>query len=59
MRTKVISLCDETWKLAQEIPNFSQWVRARLLENDEARQLEQAEAERFYAENGRWPRWYQ
>ena len=59
MRQKMITLCDETWALAQAIPNFSEWVRARLLEHDEERQLEQEEAERFYAENGRWPRWFQ
>jgi hypothetical protein len=28
-------LCEETWALSGEMENFSEWVRARLLANDE------------------------
>lgn len=34
---KMISLCSETLKLAENKPNFSQWVRSQLLKSDETK----------------------
>ncbi len=36
-KIKTISLDDRTEKIANSIPNFSQWIRARLLELEEKR----------------------
>jgi len=36
-RIKTISLDGRTEKIAESIPNFSQWVRAKLLELEEKR----------------------
>jgi len=58
MRQKVITLCDETWRLAQEKPNFSEWVRAQLLQNDEERIEERKAASAFKVEHGRFPKWW-
>mgnify|MGYP003641588645 FL=1 len=49
MRTKVITLCDETWKMAQEKPNFSEWVRAQLLASDEKEIEKGKKAFKIYA----------
>ena len=59
MRTKVISLCDETWRLAQEKPNFSEWVRYQLLAYDEKRREQDKVAHEYWKEHGVWPEWYQ
>lgn len=58
MRTKVITLCDATWHLAKEKPNFSAWVRAMLLQNDEERLEERRAALEFREEHGRFPKWW-
>jgi len=59
MRQKMITLCEETWALAQAIPNFSEWVRARLLETDERRKEMDDVAFKQWKETGKWPEWYQ
>ena len=33
MRHKMVSLCPTTYEKAQKIPNFSKWVREKLLED--------------------------
>ena len=33
MRHKMVSLCPTTYEKAQKIPNFSKWVRDKLLED--------------------------
>ncbi len=33
MRHKMVSLCPTTYEKAQKIPNFSKWVRSKLLED--------------------------
>jgi len=58
MRQKVITLCDETWKMAQEKPNFSEWVRAQLLANDERRKEQDRIAQAYWKKHGTWPEWY-
>jgi len=58
MKNKMITLCDETWALAQQIPNFSEWVRARLLERDERRKEMDDVAFKQFKETGTWPEWY-
>jgi hypothetical protein len=30
-----VMLCEKTWTMSGEMENFSEWVRARLLANDE------------------------
>jgi len=37
MNHKMITLCDETLKVAQEMPNFSSWVRSKLREQMQQR----------------------
>jgi len=32
MRPRNVTLCPNTWELAMKKPNFSQWVRDKLLE---------------------------
>ena len=32
MRNKMITLCPTTYELAQKMPNFSSWVRMKLME---------------------------
>lgn len=59
MKNKMITLCDETWALAQNIPNFSEWVRAKLLETDEKRREMDDVAFKIWRETGAWPEWYQ
>ena len=58
MRTKVITLCDETWRMAKQMPNFSRWVRAQLLANDEHQIEERKAAIAFKEEHGRFPKWW-
>jgi len=58
MRTKVITLCDKTWQMAQEKPNFSEWVRAQLLANDEKRKEMDDVAYAHFKKHGTWPEWY-
>lgn len=58
MRPKVISLCDETWRLAQEMPNFSEWVRSVLLERDEQAIEDKKAAYEFKEKHGRFPKWW-
>jgi len=36
MRQKLITLCPNSFEIAQKKANFSQWVRNKLLEDDEA-----------------------
>jgi hypothetical protein len=31
MRNKSVSLCDKSYKIAQNMPNFSEWLRFQLL----------------------------
>jgi|TARA_R110002096_G_scaffold12487_1_gene44932 hypothetical protein len=31
MRNKTVSLCDKSYKVAQNMPNFSEWLRFQLL----------------------------
>jgi len=59
MRPKVVSLCDETWALAMEKENFSEWVRAQLLATDEKRIEQDAKAIKIWKKTGEWPEWYQ
>ena len=59
MRPKVVSLCDETWKLAMEKDNFSEWVRSQLLATDESRIEQDAKAIAIWKSTGEWPEWYQ
>jgi len=33
MRNKMITLCPTSYELAQKMPNFSAWVRMKLLED--------------------------
>ena len=33
MRQRMITLCDETWKIASDMGNFSSWVRSKLREH--------------------------
>ena len=58
MRQKAVTLCDITWAMAMKKPNFSEWVRAMLLEQDEEHQEERKAALEFREEHGRWPRWW-
>jgi len=58
MRTKVITLCDETWAMAQAKPNFSEWVRSMLLMYDEKKKEEDDKAFKIWRETGEWPEWY-
>ena len=58
MKNKMITLCDETFALAKLIPNFSEWVRARLLETDERRKEQDDKAFKIWKETGNWPEWY-
>lgn len=55
---KTISLCEETAKLAANIPNFSEWVRSKLLELDETRRERDRQADKVFKETGQWPEWY-
>ena len=55
---KTISLCEETAKLAANIPNFSEWVRSKLLETDEKRKEMDDVAFKQWKETGSWPEWY-
>ena len=55
----MITLCDETWKLAQAMPNFSEWVRYQLLASDERRKELDDKAFKIWKETGDWPEWYQ
>jgi len=55
---KTISLCEETAKLAANIPNFSEWIRARLFEKDEKRKEMDKVAFEQWRETGEWPEWY-
>lgn len=57
--SKTISLCAETAELAARLPNFSEWVRARLLETDEKRKEQDDVAFKYWKEHGVWPEWYQ
>jgi len=42
MRQKLITLCPNTFEIAQKMPNFSRWVRQQLLESVESeRDLEE------------------
>ena len=59
MRPKVVSLCDETWALAMEKDNFSEWVRSQLLAADEKRIEVDAKAIAIWKKTGEWPEWYQ
>jgi len=56
---KTISLCKETADLAANIPNFSEWVRAKLFESDEKRRERDLMADKIWKETGKWPEWYQ
>ncbi len=58
MRPKVVTLCDKTWQLAQEKPNFSEWVRAMLLETDEQMIEDRKAALEFKQQHGRFPKWW-
>jgi hypothetical protein len=31
MRNKTVSLCDKSYKIAQNMPNFSEWLRIQIL----------------------------
>jgi hypothetical protein len=55
---KTISLCKETAELAANIPNFSEWVRSKLLETDEKRKEMDDVAFKQWKETGSWPEWY-
>lgn len=59
MRQKMITLCDETYALAQAMPNFSEWVRYQLLASDERRKELDGKAFKIWKETGEWPEWYQ
>ena len=59
MRTKVITLYDETWQTASDMENFSMWVRARLLELDEGRLKMAKAADAYLKKHGKYPEWYQ
>lgn len=59
MRTKVITLCEETWALAMKKPNFSEWVRSQLLASDEKRIEQDLKATEIWKKTGEWPEWYQ
>ena len=54
----MITLCDETYELAKAIPNFSEWVRSKLLETDEKRREQDDMAFKIWKETGQWPEWY-
>ena len=54
----MITLCDETYELAKAIPNFSEWVRSKLLETDEKRKEMDDVAFKQWKETGAWPEWY-
>jgi hypothetical protein len=56
---KTISLCEETAKIAANMPNFSEWVRSKLLETDERRKEQDDMAFKIWKETGQWPEWYQ
>jgi hypothetical protein len=56
---KTISLCEETAKLAANMPNFSEWVRYQLLQRDEQRRQLDDRAFKIWKETGEWPEWYQ
>jgi len=58
MRTKVISLCDETWQLAADMENFSMWVRSQLLMLDEGRLKMAKAADAYLKQHGSYPEWY-
>jgi len=58
MKNKMITLCDETYALAQALPNFSEWVRSKLLETDEKRRAQDDVAFKQWKETGQWPEWY-
>jgi len=34
MRQKLITLCPNSWEIASKKPNFSKWVRERLMKED-------------------------
>ena len=59
MRTKVITLCEETWIMASNKLNFSEWVRAQLLAEDERRREQDRKADEIFKATGQWPEWYQ
>jgi len=42
MRQKLITLCPNSFELAQKMPNFSRWVRRQLLESIEKSESEQS-----------------
>ena len=52
---KTISLCEETAKLAANMPNFSEWVRYQLLQRDEQRRQLDDRAFKIWKETGEWP----
>ena len=58
MKNKMITLCDETYELAKAIPNFSEWVRSKLLKTDEKRREQDDMAFKIWKETGQWPEWY-
>lgn len=58
MRTKVISLCDETWQLACDMENFSMWVRSQLLMLDEGRLKMAKAADAYLKQHGTYPEWW-
>jgi len=41
MRQKLITLCPNSWEIASKKPNFSKWVRDKLL-NDEYQEEDRA-----------------
>ncbi|GAG62968.1 unnamed protein product [marine sediment metagenome] len=56
--TKVISLCEKTYAIAQSMDNFSAWVRGQLLATDE-KEIELAKkADEHFKKTGTWPEWY-
>tara|TARA_R110000751_G_scaffold197448_2_gene302557 strand:+ start:63 stop:242 length:180 start_codon:yes stop_codon:yes gene_type:complete len=58
MRQKMVTLCDETWTMAMKKPNFSEWVRAMLLADDERRKEMDDVAFAHWKDHGTWPEWY-
>ena len=44
--------------MAKQMPNFSRWVRAQLLANDEHQIEERKAAIAFKEEHGRFPKWW-
>ena len=54
MHRNVITLCDETMKFARLKPNFSEWVRAKLLLCDERRKEMDDIAIKQWKETGEW-----